>query len=202
MHEPTQLDGLEESALVKMAKAGDKDAFGELMVRWETFIKTSLRRCLLDHADVDDAYQEIVMSAMQTIEKIKHDNFQGWMRITMRNRSYRFMTQMKSKTGWMETESFLGGSEFGAICNKESTDCEPSALYEEIELRENVMFAIEELPRKQREAIIGVFIEEKTQVIVASEVLVSRAAIGFRIGKAIESLRDSLSVYSEIGRKA
>ena len=175
-------------------------------------MKKILGNLLLNPSDIDDAYQEAVMSIMKTIGKMKHDKFRGWIVIATRWRGYRFRMQVINKTGWMNAVGDLDGNNLlgssrrdigrnGFIALPVSgrdrlNDGEPSAACEVLEIQHDVMSAIEKLPKKQKEATIGVFINEKARKEVAKDCSISRPAIDFRINHAIKSLRDSLSQHA------
>ncbi len=191
------LDGTKEATLVKMARGGNKNAFGELMVRWEPYIKASIRRIISNPDDVDEGYQEIAMSIMKTIQKMKHNNFQGWVRIAIRNRRYRFTQQLitgprRNNLNYDPTQDAWCDEGWLSI----SKESEPRKACEVLEIQRDVMSAIEKLPKKQREAALGVFINEKARKEVAEDCSVSRPAIDFRINDATKALRGSLSQHA------
>ncbi len=196
MHEPPPpLDGLEKNALVNMARNGNKDAFGELMVQWEPYIRTSLHKAISRRDDVDDAYQEIAMSLMVSIEGMKHDNFQGWIRRVIRNQRFVFMNRVMARGERLRTGKNV---EDAFIKHMKSREDDPEQICEVLEIQHDVAKVIDQLPGKQRRAMRGAFIENKTYEKIGKEEGVTRQAICTRIQKAKKVLRNSLQHHEQL----
>lgn len=189
---PHPLDSLAEAEIIKMARDGNREAFGELMIRWELYIKKSLRRSMSHPEDVDDAFQETALALMIPIRNIKHDNFSGWMRLVIKRQRYLFLDRVLTKSNRLKT----GENIFDVIIRRiTSRDDDPSRACEKLEIQKDVETAINQLPDKQQEAIRGVFLEEKYYREVAEEKKVTQQAIDQRVQVAKKTLRDSLSQH-------
>ncbi len=189
---PQPLDSLAEAEIIKMARDGDREAFGELMVRWELYIKKSLRGSMSRPEDVDDAFQEAALSLMVSIRNMKHDNFQGWMRSIIKNQRYLFLNRVLARSNRLKT----GENIFDVIIRRiTSRDDNPGEVCEKLEMQRDVKTAVNQLPKKQQEAIRGVFFEGKNYKAVAKEKKVTRNAIDARVQVAKKTLRDSLSKH-------
>lgn len=72
--------------LVEAAQAGDRDAFGELVTRFEGMVFATALRRLGDHGEAQELAQEVFVKAMQKLEQLKAPAaFGGWLRsITVR----------------------------------------------------------------------------------------------------------------------
>jgi RNA polymerase sigma-70 factor (ECF subfamily) len=79
--EPTSLD-----FLVEAAQAGDRDAFGELVTRFEGMVYAIAFRRLGNHAEAQELAQEVFVKAMQKLDQLAAPAaFGGWLRaITVR----------------------------------------------------------------------------------------------------------------------
>jgi RNA polymerase sigma-70 factor (ECF subfamily) len=79
--EPTTLE-----FLVDAAQAGDREAFGELVTRFEGMVYAIAFRRLGNHAEAQELSQEVFVKAMQKIEQLQAPAaFGGWLRsITVR----------------------------------------------------------------------------------------------------------------------
>lgn len=188
---PPSLDGLDLAEIVRMARDGNKEAFGQLMVYWEPFIKKSLTNALNCPADVDDAYQEIAMSLMGTIKNMKHSNIQGWIRVAMRRRLHVFLIRVKTKGDRLKT----GEGANTVLRHIRAREDDPALICERLEIQYDVREAIDRLSEKQQKAMRGVFLNEKTCLEVSKEEEVTRSAISERMQTAKKTLRDSLQQY-------
>jgi RNA polymerase sigma-70 factor (ECF subfamily) len=72
--------------LVEAAQAGDRDAFGELVTRFEGMVYAIAFRRLGNHAEAQELSQEVFVKAMQKIDQLQAPAaFGGWLRsITVR----------------------------------------------------------------------------------------------------------------------
>ncbi len=186
------LDSLSAADIVRMARDGNKDAFGELMIRWEPFIKKSLSNVLDCSADVDDAYQEIALSLMNTIKNIRHNNFQGWMKLAMQRRRDTFIKRVKARGDRLRTGEDIENIILYRIKSRED---DPRGACERREMQEDVKAAIKQLPKKQKKAMQIYFLNCKTLLETGKELGVSRQAVNHRVLIAKETLRKTLSKY-------
>ena len=72
--------------LVEAAQAGDRDAFGELVIRFEGMVYAVALRRLNNHAEAQELSQEVFVKAMQKLHQLEAPAaFGGWLRsITVR----------------------------------------------------------------------------------------------------------------------
>ena len=186
------LDGTEENELVRMAKNGNKDAFGELMVRWRPYIITSLNKAMSEQRDVEDAYQETAMSLLVSIKSVKLDNWRGWIRSVIKYRRYTFLRNIKARGDRLKTGENIHDAIIGQI---ESRDDDSALICQKLETQRKVREAIDNLPEKQKETIQDIFFNGETAGEVARKAKVTKAAIYRRVHNAKHVLRDSLSQY-------
>jgi RNA polymerase sigma-70 factor, ECF subfamily len=72
--------------VVEAAQAGDRDAFGELVTRFEGMVYSIALRRLGNHAEAQELSQEVFVKALQKLEQLHVPAaFAGWLRsITVR----------------------------------------------------------------------------------------------------------------------
>lgn len=73
-------------ALIVAAQGGDREAFGELVVRYEAAVLATALRRLGNYAEAEELTQEVFVQAMQRIGQLREpERFGGWLRtITVR----------------------------------------------------------------------------------------------------------------------
>lgn len=70
-----------EAELVLAAQAGDREAFGELVERFEQMIYATALRRLRNHAEAQELTQEVFVQALRKIDQLRDPNcFAGWLR--------------------------------------------------------------------------------------------------------------------------
>jgi RNA polymerase sigma-70 factor (ECF subfamily) len=77
---------LELTELVQAAQTGDREAFGELAVRYEGSVYATAMQRLRDHAEAQELCQEVFVKAMEKLHQLQTPlAFGGWLRsITIR----------------------------------------------------------------------------------------------------------------------
>jgi RNA polymerase sigma-70 factor, ECF subfamily len=72
--------------LVEAAQAGDREAYGELVTRFEPMVYSVAYRRLGNHSEAQELCQEVLVKAMQKLDQLKVPAaFGGWLRsITVR----------------------------------------------------------------------------------------------------------------------
>ena len=67
--------------MVGLARNGDRDAFAELVLRRQSWIRNLMRRCCNDIALADDLAQEVFLQAWRKIRHLRQPNsFAGWLK--------------------------------------------------------------------------------------------------------------------------
>ena len=70
-----------ESVLVGLSRAGNRDAFAELVSRRQNWIRNLMRRCCRDAALADDLSQQAFLQAWQSIRQLHDaDRFAAWLK--------------------------------------------------------------------------------------------------------------------------
>jgi RNA polymerase sigma-70 factor (ECF subfamily) len=92
---------------VRAAQAGDRDAFGRLVGRYERTVYSVVYRRLNNHAEAQEACQEVFLQAMRKIGQLQEPEcFGGWLRsIAVRtaiNRALRRSPVTPTDTGAFE----------------------------------------------------------------------------------------------------
>jgi len=98
--------GLEKSdaALVKACRAGDQDAWNELVERYQRLIITIPRRAGLSEEQASDVFQEVFLTLFEKLEEIREpDKIRSWMVTTAKFKTWGIVRGEKGFRG-PETE--------------------------------------------------------------------------------------------------
>lgn len=70
-----------EAVLVGLSRSGNREAFAELVLRRQTWIRNLMRRCSGSAALADDLSQQVFMQAWRTIRQLQDaDRFGPWLK--------------------------------------------------------------------------------------------------------------------------
>ena len=80
------LDNALVAALVRRAQAGDRDAFGALVERYERSVFATALRRLRDYSEAEELTQDVLLQAFTKLDQLRvPEAFGGWLRsITVR----------------------------------------------------------------------------------------------------------------------
>ncbi len=132
-----------DAELVVQAKLGDRQAFGELVRRYQGAAYAVARACTGSHEDAEDAVQEAFVVALQRLEECRHPGkFAGWLLAIVRNRSRNLVRREKLR---MAEPIPLDAPE---------TSRGPAAEAELATLRQDLEEALAKLPQVQREIVL------------------------------------------------
>lgn len=154
---------MEEQMLVKRAKRGDVDAFGELYQRIYKKLYAYALYTLKNPEDAEDVVSQAVMDAFLTIGQLKRDEaFSGWMFRIVANKCNRKMREFYH-AGEELTQEVLEGK---------SLEMNPPD--DEREMRFDVKEAFDRLAEEERKivgmhAIFGYTTKEIAQLLMMNE---------------------------------
>ena len=141
-----------DSDLVREVRNGNRQAFTELMRRYQKRVYWLARRIVRDHADADDVVQETFVKAYLGLGEFRGDSgFFTWL--------YRIAVNLSLNTvRKRQVMNYLRESELlGKILP--STD-DPSATLEHKELESLLQRAVTTLPEKQRAVFVLRYYDE------------------------------------------
>lgn len=176
---------MEEKILVKRAKRGDVDAFGELYGKIYRKLYAFALYTLGRPADAEDVVGEAVMDAFAAIGKLRREeSFAGWMYRIVENKCRQKMREYYRQDDTLTSEMIQ--SEFCGY------DGWADMREESIEIRR----AFSELPEEDRRIIgLHVFFGYRTREI-AKLMEMNENTVRSRESRALKRLRDRLQDFT------
>jgi RNA polymerase sigma-70 factor, ECF subfamily len=163
-----QLD--EEEDWIRQSRKGDSEAFAALIARYQHMIHSLAFRMTGSLADADDLAQDTFIQAFRRLEDFRGGaKFSSWLYRIAMNSSLNWKKSVSRRDrlqhDWAEQEAIFGG------------DCATLSPTDEENTR-RVQKALDQLPAKQRAAIVltvydGMTHAEAAQVLECSETTVS-----------------------------
>jgi len=188
-----------DGELVARVLAGVKPAFDELIRRYQRQAVAVSYRLLGNSHDALEVTQDAFLKAYGSLSTLqKADAFGGWLMRIVSNLSLNFRRGRKSRTqlplddllgpaGGQGTNS--GGSEWMARSGDPLHDLESQ------ELGEKLQEALNQLPERQRQAIILFTINEMPQKDVAQELGCSVEAVKWHVFQGRKRLKELLKEH-------
>ncbi len=191
-----------DSELVLLAQRGDKDAFTELVRRYEGKVYALAYRIMGNREDASDILQDTFIQAFKKIRTFERKSaFSTWLyRIAMNN-----CLMKKRRDGKVSVYSIDSPvtTDEGEELKRQLVDWsnDPLATIENKETRNRVEKALSELPEQYREVVLLRDVDGLSNKEVAEILKISVASVKSRLHRGRLFLRNKLSAYFR-GREA
>jgi len=190
---------MSEAELVKQAKAGDFNAFMQLVDGQKAKLYNLALKMTGNESDAEDVVQETLVKAIDKIETFRGEAaFGTWLYAIALNQA-RAVLAGRKHTDLKPLEEYLPGG--GSIDDMHGSDPgarlfdweDPHTRLEASELRRLINEGIEDLPPVYREAFLLRYFEELSIKEIAKLIGESEAAVKSRVLRARLAMRDYLS---------
>ena len=187
--------GTSDEQIVERALAGDVDAFGEIVHRWERRIYALAYGILGREEEARDATQETFIAAFRNLRGFRGEaKVSSWLhRIAVNQcitRQRRARTRAENS---LEAETETGGERFAAPAERS-----PARQVEGRERTDAVRRAVMSLPPELREVIVMKEFEELTFQEIADTLEVPLSTVKSRLYTALKQLRLRLEKHGAL----
>ena len=182
----------DDASLVTRAQAGDGEAFGALVRRYEARTYRLVRRIVGDD-EAEDALQETFLSAWRALPRFAGaSSFSTWLYRIATNAA--LMRVRKRRPDVVPLDAPVAGDDDGHTIPRELVDWGPTPeqTLSDVELRAALDEAIAALPAEQRAAFLLRDVEELGNAEAATALELSVPAFKARVHRARLFLRDRL----------
>jgi len=184
------IDGDDDDSLVARARAGDGDAFGALVRRYEARIFRLVRRIVGDD-EAEDALQETFLSAWRALPRFEGASaFSTWLYRIATNAA--LMRVRKRRPDVVSLDAPVSGDEDAPARDLVDWGPTPEDTLADTETREAMDAAIATLPEDQRAAFLLRDVEGLSNGDAAEALDLSVPAFKARVHRARLTLRDRL----------
>jgi RNA polymerase sigma-70 factor (ECF subfamily) len=175
----------EEAALVERAKAGDVNAFAELVRISQAEVYTLAYRLTGNEDDARDVAQDAYLRAFKALKRFRGDaRFSTWMyRITANCASSHLSRRSKSSHDELSDDDAMAD---------ERPESNPEGMAEAGALRDRMTSALAELPAPLRAVVVLRDVYDLPHEAIASELGITEAAAKVRLHRARRKLRERL----------
>ena len=179
-----------DAAIVRKTLAGDRKAFDELVLRYQRSALAVSFRLLGKSEDAQEVVQEAFLKAYKSLASLeKPEAFAGWLMRIVSNLSLNARRGRKTRQT-APLDEVLDSGVRDPQAGGDSVD--PSRVLEGRELGERMKAALDQLPEKQRLAVLMFTIEQLPQKQVAEALGCSVEAVKWHVFQARKRLREML----------
>lgn len=180
------LKRLTDAELVELAKAGNKDAFGELYERYVEKIYNYIYYRTGNHHDAEDLTARVFFRAMGHVENYTERGvpFQAWLYRIAHNLVANWHRD-RGRRKVIPLDDFIAGSlRFDA----------PDHQLEDKEERERLLGAIRRLPEERQQLLVLKFVDHLSNAEIGAIMDRTEGAIKSLYHRTLLSLRDELQI--------
>lgn len=187
---------LSNSALLMLARNGDKDAFGELVERYQPMTERIALRMVVNPAIAQELAQEAMLEAYLSLDHLRDDTrFASWLYGITLNVCRDYLRAQKMN--FCSLEALAGGMFIDpALLAADALD--PLAIAEERELSHTILQSVYALSPAEREATLLFYYAQFRLHEIAAMLGISLVAVKGRLHKARKQLKTRLlTLYEE-----
>jgi len=189
-----------DAELVALARSGEKDAFGELVERYEMMARRIAVGMVANEDIAQELVQEAILQAFLSLHSLRDDGrFKSWFYGIVLNVCRSFLRGRKAEPSSLE--ALLGGISSDTLSLFDPM-LDPQEVAEKRELHSLVLRAISGLSAKDRAATLLFYYEQLSLQEIAAILGISVVAVKGRLHKSRKQLRERLSpMYADIQRQ-
>jgi len=178
------MEQLTDVELVQEVRQGNRQAFTELMRRYQQRVYWTARRIVGSHEDADDIAQETFVKAFLALGDFRGDSsFFTWL--------YRIAVNLSLNAA--RKQQFLGYlRQSEMVARFLPSEKDPSHELEQQELQSMLQQAIKELPEKQREVFVMRYFDELSYQEISAILKTSVGGLKANYFHAVRKIREYL----------
>ena len=186
-----------DAKVVARCKAGDTEAFSEIVDRYQTMVASVVARSLRDPDDAADVVQEVFVRAFRGLKSFRSEaKFSTWLYRIALNTAMRQAGKVATDRKWrVEPDPDPESRDLLSSLPSDPDEAPDVVVWKQMShagLRE----AVHGLPDKQREVVILHFFEGKTCDEIAEVLEISVGTVWSRIHYAVKRLRGVLKDWA------
>jgi RNA polymerase sigma-70 factor, ECF subfamily len=185
-------DRRDDVELVAAVLAGDREAFGPLLTRWQASVMRLCRRLLGPGPQAEDVAQEAVVAAFLGLPRLADPaRFGAWLHAIAANRARMALRQRQRRA--------LEGPASGAAAGLRGGEPGPTPedAWASREIHEAILAALRELPPTTRETVIGFYLQGYSYQELAELLGTPLSTVRGRLYHGRRQLRQSLRPLAE-----
>jgi RNA polymerase sigma factor (sigma-70 family) len=175
--------------LVTLARAGDKEAFGELLARYQSMALRIAQGMVRQEEVARELVQEAWLAAYLSLHQLRDgERFRSWLYSIVLNVCRSYVRDQKGTT--LSLEVLLGGVRYDTVAFSDAL-IDPQEMAEAHELRQRMLRAVNALSPKERAVTLLFYCKQLSIREIAALLEISESAVKSRLFQARKRLRTS-----------
>jgi RNA polymerase sigma-70 factor, ECF subfamily len=179
-----------ETTVVALAMQGDDTAFGELVRRRQSTVRTLLLRLCREPALADDLAQQVFVRAWQSLRTLRAaDAFGGWLRTLAANEWLQWLRRKR-----IPLESL---QQFDELASRDTAALAASGGGDAVAERMDLDAALATLPPQPRLCVVLAYSEGMSHGEIAAALQLPLGTVKSHVTRSAARLRELLDAYGE-----
>ena len=188
---PANLHLTNEDAMIDAARAGDLEAFNQLVVRYQDRAYGLAYRIMADEAAAADATQEAFISAYKHLDSFRGGSFKSWLYRIVVNACYDALRYHRRRAA-ISLDPSLDEDEYASrFITSAEADC-PDMIVQRRELAKLLQHHIARLPIDQRTVLVLSDVQGLSYQEIAEATRSSLGTVKSRLSRGRARMRQSL----------
>jgi RNA polymerase sigma factor (sigma-70 family) len=184
------MDQRTDAELVTQTRDGDKSAFGQLVERHQQMVERIAKKMVADEWIAHELAQEAILQAYLSLDHLRDaSRFKSWLYGITLNICRSYLQDQKLDV--LSLETIMGGVHSNIVINFDDT-VDPQTIAEAHDLHRVVMYAIDDLSSRDKEATLLFYYDQLTLQEMAALLGVSVGTIKGRLHRARKQLQARL----------
>ncbi|HEX9132932.1 MAG TPA: bifunctional nuclease domain-containing protein [Ktedonobacteraceae bacterium] len=181
------MDHITDAELVAKVREGDKEAFGQLVERYQQMVERIARKMIADEWIAHELAQESILQAYLSLKHLRDaSRFKSWLYGITLNMCRSHLHDRQRDI--LSLETIIGGLHNDTVIGFDDT-VDPQTVAEAHDLHRLVLQAIDDLSSKDKEATLLFYYEQLTLQEIAAFLGVSVGTIKGRLHRARKQLQ-------------
>ena len=170
-----------DEQIVALVQAGDAEAYGEIMTRYENKLKRYAWRFLNTREEIDDLVQDVFIKTYTNIKSFNTSlRFSPWIYRIAHNTFVNELKRKKHIFNFFDSDTILP-----LLASKETADADTM----DNEINEELEIFVEKLPPKYREVIVLHYFESLSYQEISEVLHIPVTTVGVRMTRGRNKLK-------------
>ena len=185
---------MDEPALIAAAQGGDREAFNQLVVHYQSLVYNVAYRIVGGPDEAADATQDAFISAYRGIARFRGGSFRSWLLRIVTNSCYDQLRAKKRKpTTSIDADPDQDWQEWMVDSGEQ-----PDERAERLALGRLIQRGLDELPAEQRAVVVLRDIQEMRYDEISTTLGISLGTVKSRLNRGRRKLRDFMTQQREL----
>ncbi|GAC1516826.1 MAG: sigma-70 family RNA polymerase sigma factor [Gemmatimonadaceae bacterium] len=186
-------DSPDDASLILLMSQGDEQALGKLYDRWSPTVHALATHMLRDATEAEEIVEETFWQAWRQASRYEavRGSASTWLITIARSRALDRIRALRRS----REDPDVDGTIFDTIA---TDSLDPSAVAEAGDRRAQIVRALGELPKEQREALEFAYFGGLSQTEISDRTGIPLGTVKTRMRLALQKLRDRLTILSEV----